>query len=94
MHTSPRLRSIKTIPTKISPPFSFCTRWFLHFYILKISSYFIHNLQSQLSSNSAETFLKILSEEAFEDENKKAVLMLQLGVSSVAIYDFRSFKSP
>ena len=51
-------------------------------------------LQSQLSSSSVETFLKILSEEAFEDENKKAVLMLQLGVSSVAIYDFRSFKSP
>ena len=51
-------------------------------------------LQSQLSSSSAETFLKILSEEAFEDENKKAVLMLQLGVSRVAIYDFRSFKSP
>ena len=50
-------------------------------------------LQSQLSSSSVETFLKILSEEAFEDENKKAILMLQLGVSSVAIYDFRSFKS-
>ena len=45
------------------------------------------------SGVSVETFLKILSEEAFEDENKKAILMLQLGVSSVAIYDFRSFKS-
>ena len=29
MHTSPRLRC--TVPTKISPPFSFCTRWFLQF---------------------------------------------------------------
>lgn len=31
MHTSLRLRCIKTVPTKISPPFSFCTRWFLQF---------------------------------------------------------------
>lgn len=84
-----KMRAQKFLPHSASVQGGSC-----NFYILKISSYFIHNLQSQLSSNSAETFLKILSEEAFEDENKKAVLMLQLGVSSVAIYDFRSFKSP
>lgn len=39
-------------------------------------------------------FLKILSDEAFKDENETTALMLQLTVSRVCVYDLWLFKSP
>lgn len=38
-------------------------------------------------------FLKILSDEAFKDENETTALMLQLTVSRVCVYNLRLFKS-
>lgn len=93
MHTDLRLRFIKTVPAKIPPPFSGCTRCLLqlsYFENFLIYHTYICNPGSQ--GSNVEILLKILSEEAFEDENEKVVLILQLRVSSISTYDCRSFK--
>lgn len=93
MHTGLRLRCIKTVPAKIPPPLSFCTRCLLqllYFENFLICHTYICNPSSQ--GSNVEILLKILSKEAFEDENEKVVLMLQLRVSSISTYDCRSFK--
>lgn len=93
MHRDLRLRCIKTVPEKIPPPFSSCTRCLLqllYFENFLIYHTYICNPSSQ--GSNVEILLKILSKEAFEDENEKVVLILQLRVSSVSTYDYRSFK--
>ena len=93
MHTDLRLTCIEALPTKNSPPFSFGTRCLLqllYFEVFLIYHTYICNPSSQ--GSSVELFLKTFSKEVFEDETEKVVLILQLGVSSVSIYDCRSFK--
>lgn len=93
MHTDLRLRCIEALPTKNSPPFSFCTRCLLqlsYFEVFLIYHTYICKPSSQ--GSSGELFLKIFSKGAFEDETEKVVLIFQLGVSSISIYGCRSFK--
>lgn len=95
MHTDLRLRcSKKSVPAKNPPSIQLLHKVSLATFIFWKCPHmsYIH-LQPQLPRkqcwNSSE---KILSKDAFEDENEKVVLMLQLRVSSISTHDCRSFK--
>lgn len=65
-----------------------------NFYILKISSYFTHTPAIPTFKEAVSELYWKYSQRKLLKMKKKVVLMLQLGVSRVAIYDLRSFKSP